>query len=90
VWLAYQYGYNSDGVRVWKRDGLNRQEYRYVCRIGCGGVPMRVYNRAMGGGSWASVEDYLPAGKPPHDPRHERVEIILEYAAAKQAIVGSQ
>jgi chemotaxis protein MotB len=27
---------------------------------------------------------------PPHDPRHERVEIILEYAAAKQAIVGSQ
>jgi hypothetical protein len=23
---------------------------------------MRVYSRAMGGGSWASVEDYLPAG----------------------------
>jgi hypothetical protein len=23
---------------------------------------MRVYNRAMSGGSWASVEDYLPAG----------------------------
>ncbi len=23
---------------------------------------MRVYNRAMGSGSWASVEDYLPAG----------------------------
>jgi len=40
--------------------------------------------------NWATVEDYLPAGKPPHDPRHERVEIILEYAAAKQAIVGSQ
>ena len=38
------------------------QEYRYVCRIGCGGVPMRVYNRAIGNGSWASVEDYLPAG----------------------------
>jgi hypothetical protein len=51
---------------------------------------MRVYNRAMGGGSWASVEDYLPAGKLPHDPRRERVEIILEYAAAKQATVGSQ
>jgi hypothetical protein len=62
VQLAYEYGYNSDGVRVWKRDGLNGQEYRYVCRIGCGGVPMRVYNRAMSGGSWASVEDYLPAG----------------------------
>jgi hypothetical protein len=27
---------------------------------------------------------------PPHDPQHERVEIILEYAAAKQATVGSQ
>ncbi|GBC92062.1 hypothetical protein HRbin15_00524 [bacterium HR15] len=23
---------------------------------------MRVYSRAMGGTSWASVEDYLPAG----------------------------
>jgi hypothetical protein len=62
VQLAYEYGYNSDGVRVWKQDVLAGQEYRYVCRIGCGGVPMRVYNRAMSGGSWASVEDYLPAG----------------------------
>jgi hypothetical protein len=62
VQVAYEYGYNSDGVRVWKRDVLAGQEYRYVCRIGCGGVPMRVYNRAMGSGSWASVEDYLPAG----------------------------
>jgi hypothetical protein len=62
VQLAYEYGYNSDGVRVWKRDGLAGQEYRYICRIGCGGVPMRVYNRAMGGSSWVSVEDYLPAG----------------------------
>jgi hypothetical protein len=59
VQVAYAYGYNSDGVRVWKQDVLNQQEYRYVCRIGCGGVPMRVYNRAMSGGSWASVEDYL-------------------------------
>ena len=56
---AYEYGYTGDGVRVWKRDTLNQQEYRYVCRIGCGGVPMRVYNRAIGGASWASVEDYL-------------------------------
>jgi hypothetical protein len=62
VHVAYEYGYNSNGARVWKRDVLNEQEYRYVCRIGCGGVPMRVYNRAMSGGSWASVEDYLPAG----------------------------
>ena len=23
---------------------------------------MRVYNRAMGGSGWVSVEDYLPAG----------------------------
>jgi hypothetical protein len=57
--VAYEYGYNSDGARVWKRDVLNEQEYRYVCRIGCGGVPMRVYNRPMNGGSWTSVEDYL-------------------------------
>ena len=33
-----------------------------MCRVGCGGVPMRLYNRPMSGGSWASVEDYLPAG----------------------------
>ena len=61
--VAYEYGYSSDGARVWKRDVLNGQEYRYVCRIGCGGVPMRVYNRPMSGGSWASVEDYLEAGR---------------------------
>jgi len=51
VQVAYAYGYNSDGVRVWKRDYLAGQEYRYVCRTGCGGVPMRVYSRAMSGGS---------------------------------------
>jgi hypothetical protein len=59
VQLAYEYGYNSDGVRVWKRDVLAGQEYRYVCRIGCGGVPMRVYNRAMSGGSWNTLEEYV-------------------------------
>ncbi len=60
--VPYEYGYNSDGVRVWKRDGLAEREYRYVCRIGCGGVPMRVYNRTIGSERWASVEDYLPVG----------------------------
>jgi hypothetical protein len=63
VQVAYEYGYNSDGARVWKRDVLNGQEYRYVCRIGCDGVSMRVYSRPMSGGSWASVEDYLEAGR---------------------------
>ena len=57
--VAYEYGYNSDGVRVWKQDVLSQQEYRYICRTGCGGIPMRVYNQAMGGTNWASVEDYL-------------------------------
>ena len=61
VQVAYEYGYNSDGARVWKRDVLNEQEYRYVCRIGCGGVPMRVYNRPMSGGSWNTLEEYLDA-----------------------------
>jgi YD repeat-containing protein len=61
VQLAYEYGYNSDGVRVWKRDVLAGQEYRYLCRIGCGGVPMRVYNRAMGEQSWNTLEEYLDA-----------------------------
>ncbi|GIV08477.1 MAG: hypothetical protein KatS3mg019_0568 [Fimbriimonadales bacterium] len=57
--LAYEYGYNSDGVWVWKQDALNQQEYRYVCRIGCGGIPMRVYNRAIGGASWNTLEEYV-------------------------------
>ena len=59
VHVAYEYGYNSDGARVWKRDVLNGQEYRYVCRIGCGGVPMRLYNRPMSGGSWNTLEEYV-------------------------------
>jgi len=41
---------------------LVQQEYRSLCWIGGGGVPMRVYGRAMGSGSWSSIEDYLPAG----------------------------
>ena len=61
VQVAYEYGYSSDGARVWKRDVLNGQEYRYVCRIGCGGVPMRVYNRAMSGGRWNTLEEYMDA-----------------------------
>ena len=57
----YEYGYNSDRVRVWKRDVLNGQEYRYLRRIGCGGVPMRVYNRMMSGGRWNTLEEYMEA-----------------------------
>ena len=45
--VAYEYGYTGNGVRVWKRDYLNQQEYRYLCRIGCGDVPMRVYNLSL-------------------------------------------
>ena len=56
VQVAYEYGYNSDGARVWKRDVLNGQEYRYVCRIGCGGVPMRVYNRLTTGNEWLDCQ----------------------------------
>lgn len=41
---AYEYGYNADGVRVWKRDVLNQQEYRYLCSASCIGV-LRAYKR---------------------------------------------
>jgi len=61
--VAYEYGYNSDGVRVWKRDVPAGQEYRYVCRIGCGGVPMRVYSRAIGSEGWDTLEAYVEAGR---------------------------
>jgi len=49
------YGYNSDGARVWKRGVLARQEYRYICRIGCGGVLMRVYIREFADTGWLSL-----------------------------------
>ncbi|GBC92607.1 hypothetical protein HRbin15_01078 [bacterium HR15] len=57
--VAYEYGYNGDGIRVWKQDRLAQQEYRYVCRIGCGGVPMRVYSRQIGEQRWIEESDYL-------------------------------
>ena len=56
VQVAYEYGYNSDGARVWKRDVLNGQEYRYVCRIGCDGVSMRVYSRLTTGNEWLDCQ----------------------------------
>ena len=59
VQVAYEYGYNSDGARVWKRDRRdmqNEQEYRYVCGIGCGGVPMRVYSRLTTGNEWLDCQ----------------------------------
>jgi len=62
VQLAYEYGYKSDGARVWQRDVLKQQEYRYVCRIGCGGVPMRVYIREFADTGWlslSSIHTYL-------------------------------
>lgn len=59
VQTVYEYGYNSDGAKVWKRDLLTQQEYRYVCRIGCGDVPMRVYRKAMSKVNWIHSEDYL-------------------------------
>ena len=65
VQVAYEYGYNSDGARVWKWDYLAGQEYRYVCRIGCGGVPMRVYNRAMSEQSWNTLGEYKQSERVP-------------------------
>ncbi len=63
--VAYEFGYNSDGGKVWDREWLWETEnapqtlqYRYVCRIGCGGVPMRVYWWESGG--WQTYEWYTP------------------------------
>lgn len=30
-----------------------------MCRIGCGGVPMRVYNRVIGGRRWSMLKEYV-------------------------------
>ncbi len=65
VRLSYEVRYNSDGGKVWDREWLWETEnapqtlqYRYVCRIGCGGVPMRVY--WWESGSWQDYEWYTP------------------------------
>lgn len=60
--LAYVYGYNSDGARVWRQDALNQQEYRYVCRIGCGGIPMRVYGKLFSRARFTLVDTVLSRG----------------------------
>lgn len=54
------YGYNSDGFRV--RDTRNPPitfEYRSVCGIGCGRMPLRVYRSE--GGFWVNYEWYVLA-----------------------------
>ncbi|MDW8052691.1 MAG: hypothetical protein RMJ83_09475 [Armatimonadota bacterium] len=61
--VGYEYSYNSDGAKIWKRDSLSQKEFRYLCRIGCGGVPMRVYVKGIDEAIWTRTEDYLPAGK---------------------------
>lgn len=59
---AYEHGYNSDGVQAWKRDWLNQQEYRYLCRVGCGGVPTRIYYRSLGTSRETGTVDFLVSG----------------------------
>jgi len=61
VQVAYEYGYNSDGARMWKRDRRdmqNEQEYRYVCGIGCGWLPLVIYRDYDGADEWAIWERY--------------------------------
>ena len=57
VQVAYEYGYNSDGARVWKRDVRNGQEYRYICGTGCAAV-LKVFEKNAEG-TCVLFEDYL-------------------------------
>ncbi|MFN4033768.1 MAG: RHS repeat domain-containing protein [Fimbriimonadales bacterium] len=61
---VYEAQYNGDGFRVWDKEWLWEvqnpplvQEYRYVCGVGCGRLPMRVYRNADGW--WVSYEWYV-------------------------------
>ena len=61
--LAYAYGYNSDGVRVWKREhaGDVHFEYRFMCGSRCVGVPVCLYSREIHDGwigTWQRGEEY--------------------------------
>ena len=64
VQLAYEYGYSSDGARVWKREFLPRLllEYRWTCGTACKGLPMNLYKREIAVDyttSWFLSESYL-------------------------------
>ena len=61
---AYEARYNGDGFRVWDKEWLWEvqnpplvDEYRYVCGVGCGRLPLRVYRKE--GGWWVSYEWYV-------------------------------
>lgn len=38
-----------------EQDYLNQQEYRYVCCIGCGRAPVRVYRKAVSEVNWTGM-----------------------------------
>ena len=64
VHLVYEARYNGDGFRVWDREWrwevMNpplTREYKYVCQVGCGRLPLRVYWNAEG--FWVSYEWYI-------------------------------
>ncbi|GIV06723.1 MAG: hypothetical protein KatS3mg016_2298 [Fimbriimonadales bacterium] len=61
AWLFYLYYFMPTHLQSDCKWYMNQPEYRYLCRIGCVGIPMRVYSRAMGGTSWNTLEAYLDA-----------------------------
>jgi hypothetical protein len=79
VQLAYEYGYNSDGVRVWKRDVLAGQEYRYVCRL-------RIYYRAVGERAFSVFYTMLVG------PTFKQIEnrIVLNWVAGEETVYIEQ
>ncbi len=64
--VAYEYGYNSDGGKVWTREHITGQhtlEFRFItCGTGCAGSPLSLYLRERVGGSilaWNRAEEYV-------------------------------
>ncbi|GIV07938.1 MAG: hypothetical protein KatS3mg019_0029 [Fimbriimonadales bacterium] len=65
--LAYEYGYNSDGVRVLERKYITPQHWReyrlFVCGVGCGDDALSLYARESQNGqglAWGRAEEYVP------------------------------
>ena len=64
VQVAYEYGYNSDGARVWKREFLPTLliEYRWICGTACKGLSMSLYKQEAAADyttGWFRSESYL-------------------------------
>ncbi|GIV06825.1 MAG: hypothetical protein KatS3mg017_0027 [Fimbriimonadales bacterium] len=95
VHLVYEARYNGDGFRVWDREWrwevMNpplTMEYKYVCQVGCGRMPLRVYRNE--GGFWVSYEWYVRLWRSVWYDGYEGIETPLTWRNLDYPIMGGR